>query len=295
MARTVSVSISLQSQPHRTPPHLHLPSAAKHHHHPFLRFPKRKHCNLSLSVSASHSSSSSSSSSVPNPLQTGRFLTNEELGNLEVLGNYSYHQELESGLLWVRLMREEEMDMTVNLLSESFAESMMMATGYVKLLEFLVKNYLIERRATMPHSATLLGIYRENGEEDFELAGTVELTFDQKGANANPPTPTPPKNSPYICNMAVRKPLRRRGIGWHLLKAGEELITKMSSSREVYLHCRIIDEGPFNMYTKSGYSIVKTDSILTLLTLQRRRHLMRKELPVSETASELDTANEQPI
>ncbi|KAK6139253.1 hypothetical protein DH2020_027008 [Rehmannia glutinosa] len=190
-------------------------------------------------------------------------------------------------------MREEEMDMTVSLLSESFAESMMMATSYVKLLEFLVKNYLIERREMMPHNATLLGVYRENGEEGFELAGTVELTFDRKGANANPPTPTPPKNSPYICNMAVRKPLRRRGIGWHLLKAGEELITKMSSSREVHLHCRMIDEGPFNMYTKAGYSVVKTDSILTLLTLQRRRHLMRKELHVSEDASELDIPNDQ--
>lgn len=106
-------------------------------------------------------------------------------------------------------MREEEMDMAVTLLAESFAESMMMAKGYVKLLEFLVRNYLIERRAMMPHNATLLGIYRENGEEDFELAGTVEVCFDKRGANTNPPTPTPPKNSPYICNMAVRRPLRR--------------------------------------------------------------------------------------
>lgn len=82
--------------------------------------------------------------------------------------------------------------------------------------------------------------------------------------------------------------ISRRGIGWHLLKAGEELITKMSSSREVYLHCRIIDEGPLNMYTKAGYSIVKTDSILTLLTLQRRKHLMRKELPPSEDPSDIE-------
>lgn len=101
------------------------------------------------------------------------------------------------------------MGMTVSLLSESFAESMMMTTGYVKFLEFLVKNYLIERRELMPHNATLLAVYREKGEEDFELAGTVELSFDKTGANANPPTPTPPDNSPYICNMAVRKPLRR--------------------------------------------------------------------------------------
>lgn len=191
-------------------------------------------------------------------------------------------------------MREEEMDMTVTLLAESFAESMMMAKGYVKLLEFLVRNYLIERRAMMPHSATLLGIYRENGEEDFELAGTVEVCFDKRGANTNPPTPTPPKNSPYICNMAVRRPLRRRGIGWHLLKAGEELISQMSSSREVYLHCRVIDEAPFNMYTKAGYSVVKTDSLLTLLTFQRRRHLMRKDLPILNNASEMDNPDETP-
>lgn len=190
-------------------------------------------------------------------------------------------------------MREEELDMTVTLLSESFAESMLIPNGYAKVLEFLVKNYLIERREMMPHCATLLGVYRENGEEDFELAGTVELTFDNKGYNSSPPTPTPPKTSPYICNMAVRNPLRRRGIGWHLLKAGEELISKMSPSREVYLHCRIIDEAPFNMYTKAGYGVVKTDSILTLLTLQRRKHLMRKDLPVLEDVSAVDIPKEE--
>ncbi|XP_057774651.1 GCN5-related N-acetyltransferase 5, chloroplastic isoform X2 [Salvia miltiorrhiza] len=236
MATEASLSISLHLQPHH---HRHRHLSAAPHRHPFLQSPKHKQYNLSLSRSASNSSTPPS---LQNPLRTGRFLTNDELQKLELLGNYSYHQELESGLLWIRTMREEEMDLTVTLLSESFAESMMMAGSYVKLLEFLVKNYLIERREMMPHNATLLGVYRENGAEDFELAGTVELTFDGKGANANPSTPTPPKNSPYICNMAVRKPLRRRGIGWHLLRASEDLITKMSSSREVYLHCRIIDE-----------------------------------------------------
>ncbi|GER32322.1 acyl-CoA N-acyltransferases-like protein [Striga asiatica] len=351
MSTEVSVSFSLHRQlyHHRR----HHSSAADHHPcYSFLKFPKARN-NLSLSSphfpfpSSSPSSlqnpleadrSLTNSSSLQNLLQTERFLTKDELVNLDLLSNYSYHQQLESGFLWVRVMRDEELDMTVTLLSESFAESMMMATsGYQKLLEFLVKNYLLERRGMMPHNATLLGIYRENGEEDFELAGTVELTFDRKGANVNPPTPKPPKDSPYICNMAVRKPFRRflrdlvwksdlrlgwkktnsysslkkcgflllipglhligiemqakaerRGIGWHLLKASEELITKMGSLREVYLHCRMIDEGPFTMYTKAGYSIVETDSILTWLTLQRRRHLMRKELPVSDFASEIE-------
>ncbi|KAL6547245.1 GCN5-related N-acetyltransferase 5, chloroplastic [Orobanche minor] len=67
----------------------------------------------------------------------------------------------------------------------------------------------------------------------------------------------------------------------------------MGSSKKVYLHCRMIDEGPLNMYAKAGYSIVKTDNILTWLKLQRRRHLMYKELPFSDNASENDFSKEQ--
>lgn len=173
------------------------------------------------------------------------------------------------------------MDMTVGLLSESFGESMSLPFNYLNVLAYLIKQYVIERRALMPHTATLVGYYKEgDGDEDEQLAGTVEVSFDMKGANSSPPSPTPPKDLPYICNMSVKKSLRRRGIGWHLLKACEELISQMTISREVYLHCRMIDEAPFNMYTKAGYSIIKTDNILILLTLQRRKHLMRKILPV---------------
>lgn len=62
----------------------------------------------------------------------------------------------------------------------------------------------------------------------------------------------------------------------------------MSSSGEVYLHCRMIDEAPFNMYTKADYKIVTTDSILVLLMLQRRKHLMCKKLPLTSMPSETD-------
>lgn len=195
------------------------------------------------------------------------------------------------------------MDDTVALLAESFAESMVWPSGYLSLLRFLVKQYLIERRALMPHTATLIGFYREKEnerleheeeeEEEEELAGTVEVCFDKRGANASPPTPTPPKNSPYICNMSVDKPLRRRGIGWHLLKASEELISQMNSTREVYLHCRMIDAAPFNMYIKAGYKVVNTDSIFILLMLQRRKHLMCKKLPVLGSPFDMSDSDEE--
>lgn len=191
--------------------------------------------------------------------------------------------------MWVRVMREDEMDMTVGLLAESFAESILVPNGFVNLLGILAKQHLVEGKASMPHTATLIGFYKGEGEE--ELAGTVEISFNKIGANASLPTPNPPKNSPYICNMTVQKSLRRRGIGWHLLKASEQLISHMSSSREIYLHCRMIDAAPFNMYTKAGYGVVKTDNILILLTFQRRKHLMCKQLSVSNSSLERDVSD----
>ncbi|CAH8312976.1 unnamed protein product [Eruca vesicaria subsp. sativa] len=223
--------------------------------------------------------------------RTGRFLSNAELEKLKSLEGFAYFQELESGSMWVRVMRKDEMDSTVNLLAESFGESMMLPSGYQSVLRFLVKQYLIERREVLPHAVTLVGFFRkktdqgeEEDEEVVEMAGTVEVCLDKRGANASPPSPTPPKESPYVCNMTVKENLRRRGIGWHLLKASEELISQLSPSKDVYLHCRMVDEAPFNMYKKAGYEVVKTDTVLVLLMLQRRKHLMRKKLPTSTTS-----------
>ncbi|XP_050372131.1 uncharacterized protein LOC126790046 [Argentina anserina] len=321
MAATASLSFSLD--PHRhlfSNPHFTPSTSLPIPKHP-LRFFHNSNRYTLKSSSSSSTSTTPTSSFLEAPLRTGRFLSNEDLDKLKTLENFSYYQELESGSMWVRVMRSEELDITVGLLAESFAESMLLPSAYVALLGFLVKQYLMERRELMPHTATLIGFYRkhrdEGKDESFEgkgesfegkgesfeekdggfggededgiLAGTVEVCFDKKGANASTPTPTPPKNSPYISNMAVKKSLRRRGIGWHLLKASEELISQMSSSREAYLHCRMIDAAPFNMYTKAGYNVVKTDSILILLTLQRRKHLMYKRLPVLTSFSVSET------
>ncbi|KAK1296865.1 hypothetical protein QJS10_CPB15g01827 [Acorus calamus] len=184
-------------------------------------------------------------------------------------------------------MDPSETDATASLLAESFAESMLVPGQYTSILAFLVRQYLMERRELVPHATMLVGYYRrsgvgegeEEGEEEGEvLAGTAEVSFDARGANASPPTPVPPRDLPYICNMTVRKGLRRKGIGWQLLKACEELICKTKGPSDVYLHCRVVDIGPYKMYKKAEYEVVKTDNFLIWLTLQRRKHLMRKQL-----------------
>uniref|UniRef100_A0A803Q125 Uncharacterized protein n=1 Tax=Cannabis sativa TaxID=3483 RepID=A0A803Q125_CANSA len=90
---------------------------------------------------------------------------------LKFLDGFSYCQELESGVFCVRVIRVEEMDMTISLLAESFVESMDMPSAYDTLLKFFIKQHLMER------------------------SGTVEVSFDNRGANTStsPPTPTHPK------------------------------------------------------------------------------------------------------
>ncbi|KAJ0544787.1 putative transcription regulator GNAT family [Helianthus annuus] len=292
---SLSSSVDLHHQLHR---HLRHQGPFSKTHFINSNFSPKSAPRFNLTLTCSSPSSSSSSSLQENPLPSGKFLSYPDLQKLQFLQSFKLFHKLPSGsMLLIRVMQEQEMDMTVELLAESFAESMMLPKAYVKLLAFLVKQYLIERRTLMPHAATLIAFHRredtdEQG-EDIQLAGTVEVSFDKLGANASPPTPTPPKDAPYICNMTVNKSLRRQGIGWQLLKASEELISQMTSVREVYLHCRMIDSAPFNMYSKAGYSVFKTDSILILLTLQRRKHLMCKQLPpatniISETNSSYD-------
>ncbi|KAI4314306.1 hypothetical protein L6164_027228 [Bauhinia variegata] len=102
----------------------------------------------------------------------------------------------------VRVKRPEEMDITVGLLAVSFAESMQLPSGYVSVLKFLIKQYLIERRTSMPHMATLTGFYRgmvEGREEQkVQLAGTVEICFNKRGAYSSPHQRLPGIRHTYV-------------------------------------------------------------------------------------------------
>ncbi|XP_068642458.1 GCN5-related N-acetyltransferase 5, chloroplastic-like [Aristolochia californica] len=245
---------------------------------------------------------SSSPSSTPSPAPESlvdpstqlQFVNPQDVDRLHLLEQFSRRFKVTGGSLRVAVMRAEEIDVTAQLLAESFAESRLVPVKYVRFLAFLVKQYILERRTLLPHTATLIGFYQ--GEDENEvLAGTVEICFDGKGANTSTPTPVPPRESPYIFNMAVKQELRRKSIGWNLLKASEELISQMTTKRVVFLHCRMIDTVPFQMYTKAGYKIVKTDSMLAWLTFQRRKHLMCKSLPAPKPSSDILNNDDHPI
>eukprot|EP00252_Welwitschia_mirabilis_P007299 TRINITY_DN18549_c0_g1_i2.p1 TRINITY_DN18549_c0_g1~~TRINITY_DN18549_c0_g1_i2.p1 ORF type:complete len:322 (+),score=53.08 TRINITY_DN18549_c0_g1_i2:296-1261(+) len=203
----------------------------------------------------------------------------QEVKMLEILESFEYKHAFDDGPLVVKFMNSEYMSSTEDLLTESFVDLMWGPLTYRPILKLSVRENMLDRRSIIPHSATLVALHAPN-QGDWVLVGTVELSFNAKGSSPLMPTPIPPKDAPYLCNMAVDKKFRRRGIGKHLLMASEKLVQEMGSN-EMYLHCRIIDLVPFGMYTKAGYNVVQTDNIFALLTLQRRRHLLYKKFHMS--------------
>ena len=105
-------------------------------------------------------------------------------------------------------MKDDELSPTAKLLAESFADSVLIPGRYVRFLEFMVGQYLEQKRAQLPYAATLVGFYC-NGGDGVHLAATAEVTFDARGSNVSSPSPPPPRDAPYICNMTVVQSLRR--------------------------------------------------------------------------------------
>ncbi|KAK1274062.1 hypothetical protein QJS04_geneDACA013274 [Acorus gramineus] len=177
-------------------------------HHPNLHLPKSNPYKFKPKPQSFPPTSPDPLLHDPHP-----FLSPQDSKNLQTLSTFSYTHQFDHGSLTIRSMDPAETDATASLLAESFAESMLVPGQYTSILAFLVRQYLMERRALVPHATMLVGYYRRSevgeGEEEGEvLVGTAEVSFDARGANASPPTPVPPRDLPYICNMTVCKGLR---------------------------------------------------------------------------------------
>jgi hypothetical protein len=192
-----------------------------------------RHPHLLFSHSHSHSprhlrlappAASSSPSSSPGGGGGGVFLSPSALSQLDALAAFRYEHSFPHGSLTVRALTpadDAEADALVRLLASSFSEDVRWAPAqrYAQLLAFVIRRYLHERRGLAPHAAVLVGFYKptdaeegevgEGNEGEGEMACTAEVSLDAVGAPGAPPTPTPPLDFPYICNMTVKTSFRR--------------------------------------------------------------------------------------
>ncbi|KAG1364060.1 hypothetical protein COCNU_11G008870 [Cocos nucifera] len=202
------------------------------------------------------------------------------LDSRQILETFRYTRQIGQGWLEIHHVKDDkELGAAALLLAEPYSSAKHLPDGTIPVAAFVLKQDMAARRVLVPHVAMLVGFYYEDKDgEEAELACTAEISFDAAGAHPDPGAPRPPKEYPYIGNVAVKKTLRRKGIGSELIKACEELIIQTKAGRKVYLHCGVTATGPFRLYQKAGYEVVKKDSILIWLCCKPRRYLMSKDL-----------------
>ncbi|KAM0912133.1 hypothetical protein ACQ4PT_013007 [Festuca glaucescens] len=183
----------------------HSPAVSRHPHLLFSHTHSPRHLRLAPTAA--------SSSPSPSPGGGGVFLSPSALSQLDALAAFRYAHSFPHGSLTVRALTPEddaEADALVRFLASSFSEDVRWAPAqrYAQLLAFVIRRYLHERRGLAPHAAVLVGFYKpaaaeEGGEDEDEgeMACTAEVSLDAVGAPGAPPTPTPPLDFPYICNM----------------------------------------------------------------------------------------------
>ncbi|KAM0881345.1 hypothetical protein ACQ4PT_033024 [Festuca glaucescens] len=198
------------------------PAVSRHPHLLFSHTHSPRHLRLAPPAASSSPSPSPSCGG-----GGGVFLSPTALSQLDALADFRYAHSFPHGSLTVRALTPEddaEADALVRLLASSFSEDVRWAPAqrYAQLLAFVIRRYLHERRGLAPHAAVLVGFYKpaaaaeggkegegDDAEDEGEMACTAEVSLDAVGAPGAPPTPTPPLDFPYICNMTVKTSFRR--------------------------------------------------------------------------------------
>ncbi|CAI7921132.1 unnamed protein product [Closterium sp. NIES-53] len=143
-----------------------------------------------------------------------------------------------------------------------------------------VRRYSLQQQPLQPGAAATAS------PPEGPVVGVVELALTGKARPAFP-TLDPPPDAAYLCNMAVGHQYRRLGIARVLLSAVEELAAALGAT-SMCLHCRLVDTPPFLLYSSAGYTTLQQDHPLApLLTFQRRRRLMQRELTGSGGEEEM--------
>lgn len=85
---------------------------------------------------------------------------------------------------------------------------------------------------------------------------------------------------PYISNVAIAHPHRRRGIALDLLKACEPIVRQWGY-QDLYLHVLENNQAARRLYEKAGFQLSQTEvNLPSLLLGQPRQLLLHKGIPV---------------
>ncbi len=179
----------------------------------------------------------------------------------------------------VRPVREEEIPSVADLITHSFHFDRGWKGWFLPLFKLGIAEDLRYRlrsnvsntyRSQSPQQVCSIAIYTE-GSENY-IIGTVEVGV--RTAYDRPHN----RRYIYISNLAVSINFRRRGAACSLLQNCEQIARDWGYT-ELFLHVMADNDGGRKLYQRSGYEIISTELLWSILPWHRPQRLfLRKPL-----------------
>jgi ribosomal protein S18 acetylase RimI-like enzyme len=203
----------------------------------------------------------------------------DTIANTTTTANIPHQIAFAANQISVRPVREEEINCVADIITHSFHFDRGWRGWFTPLFKLGIAEDLRHRlrangpttyRSQTQQQVCSIAVYREQGQT--HIIGTVEVGIRTNHAL------TQNRRYAYISNLAVSNNFRRRGAGLELLKDCEQ-VTKAWGYSELYLHVMADNDSGRNLYQRSGYEVVSTEFVWSIIPWHRPQRLfLRKQL-----------------
>jgi ribosomal protein S18 acetylase RimI-like enzyme len=192
-----------------------------------------------------------------------------------------YRLEIDTHQIAIRAVEIEDVDYVADIITHSFHFDRgwmgwfipLFKLGIAEDLRYRLRTHTQSREISkLSHPVCLAAVVNQWGET--RIVGTVEVSlrgsFDRYKSDRG--------QYVYISNLAVSRDFRQRGVAQELLR-GCESIAHSWGYRDLYLHVMSDNDRARNLYTKTGYQLLTTESIWSLFPWKSTQRLfMHKHL-----------------
>jgi ribosomal protein S18 acetylase RimI-like enzyme len=203
----------------------------------------------------------------------------DTIANTTTTASIAHPIPFDADRVLVRPVREEEINCVAEIITRSFQFDRGWRGWFTPIFRLGIAEDLRHRlRSTVPNPGRTqpqpqicsIALYTARGAA--HVVGTVEVGIRNSLDRARE------RRYVYISNLAVSHDFRRLGVATALLQECES-IAKTWGYAELYLHVMADNHNGRNLYQRSGYELVSTEFVWSIIPWNRPQRLfLRKQL-----------------